>query len=79
MPSIGTMRPITVSSELKAVFQTSVDRMATSSAPGSVSAGVNTRPRTGLTPRTGINSEVTIAELTRRGWSSVPRFTAPAV
>ena len=66
-PSIGMTRPTTDSSPPNADCQTSLERMATSSAPGSVSARVNSRPRSGCTPSTGISSEVTSAELTRRG------------
>ena len=76
-PSMGMTRPRTASSPPNDDRQISADRMATSSAPGSVSASVNWRPRMGATPRTGISSEVTTAELTRRGDSGVPRLTAP--
>ena len=66
-PSIGTVRPTTDSSPPNALRQNSLDRTATSSAPGSVSSRVNCRPRIGATPSTGISSEVMTAELTRRG------------
>ena len=46
-PSIGMTRPTTDSSPPNADCQTSLERMATSSAPGSVSARVNSRPRSG--------------------------------
>ena len=42
------------------------------------SASLNSRPRSGGTPSTGSSSGVTIAELTRRGRSGVPRFTEPS-
>ena len=77
-PSIGTTRPMTDSSPPNAVRQSSLDRTATSSAPGSVSSRVNCRPRIGATASVGISSDVMTAELTLRGWSGVPRFTAPA-
>ena len=67
VPSMGITRPMTDSSPPNAARQTSLDSTATSSAPGSVSARVNCRPRIGATPSTGINSDVINAELTRRG------------
>ena len=44
-PSIGTARPTIDSSAPNALRQISLDRTATSSAPGSVSSRVNCRPR----------------------------------
>lgn len=66
-PSMGIMRPRTDSSPPNALRQISLDSAPTSSAPRSVSARVNCRPRSGATPRTGISSDVITAETTRRG------------
>ncbi len=78
-PSMGTTRPTIVSSPANVVRQMSLERIATSAAPGSVSASENCRPRIGATPSTGISSDVITAELTRCGCSAVPRFTAPVL
>src|SRR5579864_949306 len=49
--------------------------MATFSAPGRESSTVKCRPRSGATPRTGMSSGVTTAEMTRLGRSGVPKRT----
>ena len=74
-PSIGTVRPTIDSSPPNALRHNSLESTATSSAPGSVSSRVNCRPRIGATPSAGISSEVMTADVTRRGWSGVPRLT----